>query len=162
MRAPSPPHPAVFLDRDGTINEDVDFLIHPDQLRLIAGVPTALRRLNQAGWPVVVITNQSAVARGMASEGDLAKIHDGLRTMLSAQGIHLDGIYYCPHHPEIGEAPYRRICDCRKPLPGLLQQAARELNLDLAASVMIGDGLRDLGGGGGQDGQAFQAGAHRG
>lgn len=144
MRDPTQPKPAVFLDRDGTINEDVDFLIRPDQLRLIAGVPTALRSLNQAGWPIVIITNQSMVARGMASERDLALVHDRLRAMLASHGIHLDGIYYCPHHPEIGEAPYRRVCDCRKPLPGLLRQAARELNLDLAASAMIGDSLRDL------------------
>lgn len=144
MAPRTPPHPAVFLDRDGTLIEDVDYLVDASQVRLIPSAPTALRRLNQAGLPVVVVTNQSAVARGLATERDVAAVHDHLRALLAARGAHLDGIYYCPHHPEIGEAPYRRPCDCRKPLPGLLQQAARELNLDLAASVMIGDSLRDL------------------
>lgn len=144
MPVASPPHPAVFLDRDGTIVEDVDYLLRPDQLRLIPGAGAALRRINQAGWRAVVVTNQSVVARGMASEKDLAAVHDRLRAMLAAEGARLDGIYYCPHHPDAGDGPYRRACDCRKPLPGLLQQAARELDLDLAASAMIGDGLRDL------------------
>ncbi len=135
---------AVFLDRDGTIIEDVDYLVHPDQVRLIPGAAAALRRLNDLRIPVVIVTNQSAVARGMASEMDVAAVNDRLRDLLAATGARVDGIYCCPHHPDIGEPPYRRVCDCRKPLPGLLQRAARELGLDLAASAMIGDDPRDL------------------
>lgn len=135
---------AVFLDRDGTIIEDADYLAHPDQAHLIPGAAAAIRRLNEAGIPVVIVTNQSAVARGLASEADVTAVNDRLRELLASAGAHVDGIYYCPHHPEIGKLPYRRACDCRKPLPGLLQRAAHELGLDLAGSTMIGDNLRDL------------------
>jgi D-glycero-D-manno-heptose 1,7-bisphosphate phosphatase len=144
MQPPGPIKAAVFLDRDGTIIEDADYLVHPDQVRMIPGAAEALRRLNDLRIPVVIVTNQSAVARGMASEIDVTAVNDRLRVLLAAAGAHLDGIYYCPHHPEIGVSPYRRSCDCRKPLPGLLQRAARELGLDLPASAMIGDSLRDL------------------
>lgn len=136
--------PAVFLDRDGTLVEEVDYLVSPERLQLIPGAVAALRRLNEAGIPVVLVTNQSMVARGMASEGQLAAIHERLSSLLQDEGAHLDGIYSCPHHPDIGEPPYRGVCACRKPAPGLLLQAARDLNLDLATSVMIGDSLRDL------------------
>jgi D-glycero-D-manno-heptose 1,7-bisphosphate phosphatase len=140
------PHarPAVFLDRDGTLVEEVDYLVDPGQLRLIPGAAAAVRRLNEAGWPVVVVTNQSVIARGMASAQQLGQIHARLADLLRAEGARLDAIYYCPHHPDLGEPPYRAACECRKPLPGLLRRAARELDLDLARSAMIGDGLRDL------------------
>ena len=136
--------PAVFLDRDGTLVEEMEFLVDPDKLRLFPGAAATVRRLNDAGLPVVIVTNQSMIARGLASEQQLALIHERLTTMLKAAGAHLDGIYYCPHHPDIGEPPYRGPCDCRKPLPGLLYQAAGDLGLDLAQSAMIGDTLRDL------------------
>jgi D-glycero-D-manno-heptose 1,7-bisphosphate phosphatase len=136
--------PAVFLDRDGTINEDVDYLRHPDQMRLIPGAAAAIARLNQRGLAVIVVTNQSAVARGLLTENDLAAIHLHLHELLAAEGAHVDGIYYCPHHPEAANADFRRDCDCRKPGPGMLLQAARDHGLDLAASVMIGDSRRDL------------------
>lgn len=144
MQPFGPTKAAVFLDRDGTIIEDADYLVHPDQTRLIPGAAAALRRLNDLRIPVVIVTNQSAVARGLASETDVAAVNQRLRDLLAAVGAHFDGVYYCPHHPDIGEPPYRRACDCRKPLPGLLQRAARELGLNLAASAMIGDNLRDL------------------
>ncbi len=144
MQPLGPNKAAVFLDRDGTIIEDADYLVHPEQTRLIPGAAAALRRLNDLRIPVVIVTNQSAVARGLASETDLAAVNQRLRDLLAAAGAHIDGVYYCPHHPDIGEPPYRRACDCRKPLPGLLQRAARELGLDLPASAMIGDNLRDL------------------
>jgi D-glycero-D-manno-heptose 1,7-bisphosphate phosphatase len=136
--------PAVFLDRDGTINEDVDYLRHPDQMRLIPGAAAAIARLNKRGLAVIVVTNQSAVARGLLTEDGLAAVHAHLTGLLAAEGAHVDGIYYCPHHPEAPDADYRRDCDCRKPAAGMLLQAAREHGLDLAASVMIGDSLRDL------------------
>lgn len=153
MPNPSRLRAAVFLDRDGTIVEEVDYLTRPEQLRLIPGAAAAIRRLNERGLAVVVVTNQSAIARGLLSEAGLAEIHDRLRTMLAAEGARLDAIYYCPHLPEkaaIGanraaaSALYRQTCDCRKPEPGLLLRAARELDLDPAVSAMIGDGARDL------------------
>lgn len=136
--------PAVFLDRDGTLVEEMEFLVDPDKLRLFPGAAAAVRRLNSAGLPVVLVTNQSMIARGLASEQQLALVHERLIAELAREGAHLDGIYYCPHHPDIGEPPYRAPCDCRKPLPGLLQQAAAELGLDLGRSAMVGDTLRDL------------------
>lgn len=136
--------PAVFLDRDGTLIDEMEFLVDPDRLRLIPGAAAAVRRLNQAQLPVVIISNQSMIARGLASERQLGLVHERLTAALAAEGAHLDGIYYCPHHPDIGEPPYRASCDCRKPLPGLLYQAAHDLDLDLEQSTMIGDSLRDL------------------
>lgn len=136
--------PAVFLDRDGTIIDDVDYLTDPGQIRLIPGASEAIRRLNEEGWAVVVVTNQSAVARGMLTEDGLGTIHQRLKDMLAGEGAHLDAIYYCPHLAEGGSAPYDQSCDCRKPASGMLRQAAREHRLDLAASAIIGDSLRDL------------------
>lgn len=136
--------PAVLLDRDGTLVEEIDYLSDPAQLRLIAGAAAAVRRLNEAGLPVIIVTNQSMIARGMGTEADLALVHEHLIALLRAEGARLDRIYYCPHHPDIGEPPYRVACECRKPLPGLLYQAATDLALDLPRSTMIGDSLRDL------------------
>jgi D-glycero-D-manno-heptose 1,7-bisphosphate phosphatase len=139
-----PLKPAVFLDRDGVIVEEVNHLSRPEQLRLIAGVSQAIRRLNAHQLPVVIVTNQSAVARGLITETGLKIIHHRLVDLLAAAEARVDGIYYCPHHPEIGEPPYRAVCTCRKPEAGLFRAAATELGLDLNQSVMIGDTLRDL------------------
>lgn len=136
--------PAAFLDRDGVIIEDPGHLHDVGQVALIPGAAAAIRRVNDSGYASVVITNQSVVARGLCDEAQLRAIHDEMIRRLDLEGARLDAIYYCPHHPEIGEAPYRQDCDCRKPKPGLLLRAAVELDLDLAASAMIGDGLRDL------------------
>lgn len=136
--------PAAFLDRDGVIIEDPGHLHDIGQVALIPGAAAAIRRVNDSGYASVVITNQSVVARGLCDEAQLRAIHDEMIRRLDLEGARLDAIYYCPHHPEIGEAPYRQDCDCRKPKPGLLLRAAAELDLDLAASAMIGDGLRDL------------------
>lgn len=136
--------PAAFLDRDGVIIEDPGHLHDVGQVALIPGAAAAIRRLNDSGYASVVVTNQSVVARGLCDEAQLRAIHDEMIRRLDLEGARLDAIYYCPHHPEIGEAPYRQDCDCRKPKPGLFLRAAAELDLDLAASAMIGDGLRDL------------------
>lgn len=133
--------PAVFLDRDGTLNEEVDFLRDPAELRLLPGVADAVRRLNEAGLVCVVVTNQSGIARGLLDEADLAVIHAELERQLAGGGARLDALYHCPHHPDFGE---RVDCDCRKPRPGLLRRAAQDLDLDLARSVVIGDSPRDL------------------
>lgn len=139
-----PLKPAVFLDRDGVIVEDVNHLSQPEQVRLIAGAAQAIRRLNARQLPVVIVTNQSAVARGLVTEAGLKIIHHRLVDLLTAAGALVDGIYYCPHHPEFGEFPYRAVCTCRKPEAGLFRIAAADLGLDLDQSAMIGDALRDL------------------
>lgn len=136
--------PAVFLDRDGVLVDELDFLVDPEALRLYPGVAAAVHTLNALGWVVVVVTNQSAVARGLLDERGLGEIHERLREHLAQGGAHLDAIFHCPHHPTAGREPYRRVCDCRKPAPGLLQRAARLLGLDLARSWIVGDSARDL------------------
>jgi D-glycero-D-manno-heptose 1,7-bisphosphate phosphatase len=131
--------PAVFLDRDGTLIEDLHYLRDPDQVRLLPGVAEAVRRLNVAAIPAVVVTNQSGIARGLLTEGDYAATVRRLDDLLAAAGARLDGHYHCPHLPDV-TGP----CDCRKPGPLLYERAARDLDLDLAASWWVGDRERDL------------------
>jgi len=135
---------AVFLDRDGVIIRDSGYLRTPRGLRLMPGAAAAIARLNRAGIPVVVVTNQSAMARGWLSPEKLEEIHAELRRRLAAAGAYLDAIYYCPHHPTAGVREHRRECDCRKPSPGMLLQAAREKAIRLSDAVMIGDKISDL------------------
>ncbi len=134
----------VFLDRDGTICEEVGYIDSAEKLSLIPGSAEAIKLLNDRGFKVVVVTNQSGVARGFFSESFLEELHAELKRRLQAQGAHLDGIYYCPHHPDEGKVPYLRICDCRKPGSGLLLQAARDLALDLSGAYVIGDHFSDV------------------
>ncbi len=136
--------PAVFLDRDGTINEQMGYINHISRFHLLPGVGAAIRRLNEHGLPVVVVTNQSGLARGYFPEALLDQVHDLMREQLAAEGARIDGLYICPHHPEAKEKKFRLACDCRKPRTGLLEQAARELDLDLARSFMVGDRWSDL------------------
>ena len=142
--APSFSRPALFLDRDGVVCEDIGYLADPEELRLFTGAAAAIRRLNAARVPVVIVTNQSGVARGLLGEPRLAEIHEALAAMLAAQGARLDGLYYCPHHPTSGAGAYTTECDCRKPKPGMLLRAAQELGLDLGRSALIGDKLSDI------------------
>ncbi|MBI2899187.1 MAG: HAD family hydrolase [Planctomycetes bacterium] len=135
---------ALFLDRDGTIVEETGYVTSPEMLRLLPGAAGAIARFNAAGVRVFVVSNQAGIARGLMSERDLETVHLRLVALLGAEGARLDGIYYCPHHPESERAEYAVACGCRKPAPGLLEQAAREHGADLADSVMIGDNLRDL------------------
>lgn len=135
---------AVFLDRDGTVNEEVHFLSQPDQIELLPTVASTISKLNQSGIAIVVVTNQSGVARGYIPEKQLDVIHTRLSHLLAEQNALIDGIYYCPHHPTEGIGQYHVDCDCRKPMPGMLLRAARELNLDLSRSLMIGDRISDL------------------
>ncbi|MBX2991840.1 MAG: D-glycero-beta-D-manno-heptose 1,7-bisphosphate 7-phosphatase [Bacteroidetes bacterium] len=134
----------VFLDRDGTLNIEVDYLRTPDELRLIEGAAASVRRLNNAGLVTCVISNQSGVARGFLTEADIVPIHAKLRAELAHEGATLDGIYYCPHHPTAGIAPYNVDCDCRKPKPGMLIRASKEFNLDLKRSFVVGDSVVDI------------------
>ncbi|OGP85387.1 MAG: hypothetical protein A2V87_07975 [Deltaproteobacteria bacterium RBG_16_58_17] len=135
---------AVFLDRDGTINEEVGYLDRIEKLRLIPGAAEAIRLINESGMKAIVVTNQSGVARGMFDEDFVHQVNTRLREMLRAEGAAIDGLYFCPHHPTEGLGDYLRTCDCRKPAPGLLLRAAEELRLDLARSYMVGDTLKDI------------------
>ena len=137
-------HKAVFLDRDGTIIEDPGYLSRPEQVRFLPGAIEGLKKMQEAGYLLVIITNQSGIARGYFTEDDLKKVHDYLTEQLNGQGINLTGIYYCPHHPEKGYPPYVKKCRCRKPGSALLERAAEELKIDLAASWMIGDKASDV------------------
>lgn len=135
---------SVFLDRDGVINEERGYVHTPDQFALIPGVVDAIRRLRSSGFKVVVVTNQSGVARGFFSIAAVDLLHRHLQSILTAEGEQVDGIYYCPHHSEGTITGYAVDCDCRKPMPGLLLRAANELCLDLSASYLIGDKLSDI------------------
>ena len=136
--------PAVFLDRDGTINEDTGYVGHPDRVRMLPGAARAIRRLNAAGQRVVVVTNQSGVARGLFSTSDVEAVHCRIRELLEEEGAYVDAFYYCPHHPTEGSGPYARPCTCRKPAPGMLLRAAEEMGLDLGRCVLAGDQGGDL------------------
>ncbi|AEH45179.1 histidinol-phosphate phosphatase family protein [Thermodesulfatator indicus DSM 15286] len=129
--------PVVFLDRDGTINEEVNYLRNPKDFRLLPGVPEAIRLFKKAGFAVLVITNQSGLARGYFSPDTLQAIHQKMLKELSTRGATIDGIYFCPHHPE-------ENCECRKPKPGLIKKASQELKLDLSRAYVIGDRDTDI------------------
>ena len=135
---------AVFVDRDGTINIDVDFLSSPEQLTLIPRSAEAIRSLNELNIPVVVITNQSGIARGLYSEEDLHKVHRAMDSMLGESGASVLDYFYCPHHPTDGIAPYVRECECRKPKPGMLKQASEKYGFDLHKSFVVGDKCVDV------------------
>lgn len=139
---------AIFLDRDGTINEYVGFIRNIDDFRLIEGASDAIKMINQSGYLAIVVTNQPVIARGEVTVSQLDEIHNKMETLLGADGAYVDAIYYCPHHPHkgyAGEIPELKIdCDCRKPKAGMLFQAAKDFNIDLSASWMVGDGENDL------------------
>ena len=135
---------AVFLDRDGTINEEVGYMDRLDKLKLIPVAAEAIRLINASGMKAVVVTNQSGVARGLFDESFVDTVHIRLREMLRMEGAFLDGIYFCPHHPTEGRERYLMTCDCRKPAPGLLLQAAADLHLEPVRSYMVGDTLKDI------------------
>ena len=136
--------PAVFLDRDGTINEQMGYVNHLSRFHLLPGAARAIRGLNEAGLAVVVVTNQSGLARGYFPESLLEAVHAEMYRLLAQEGARLDGLYVCPHHPEAKEERFRLDCDCRKPRTGLLERAAAELGLDLGRSYMVGDRWSDL------------------
>lgn len=155
---------AVFLDRDGVLIEDVDWLTRPGQIRILPGVPQALRRLAGAGFRLVVVTNQPIIARGLLAEAELEVLHAAIAAQLAGAGAPpLDRFYYCPHHPRATLPAYRVNCECRKPRPGLLLRAAEELGLNLRASFMIGDRMSDIAAGAAAGCRAVlvQTGKHR-
>jgi D-glycero-D-manno-heptose 1,7-bisphosphate phosphatase len=135
---------AVFLDRDGTINEQMGYINHISRFHLLPGAGEAIRLLNEQNIPVVVVSNQSGLARGYFPESLLAKVHEKMSQELARAGAHIDGIYICPHHPEAKLPELRINCSCRKPKTGLLERAARDLHLDLSRSYLIGDRWTDI------------------
>jgi D-glycero-D-manno-heptose 1,7-bisphosphate phosphatase len=137
--------PAVLLDRDGVLIEDVDLLVRSEQICVLEGVPAALGRLAAAGFALVVVTNQTVIARGLLDEDEAAILNDAVRERLRAAGApELDGVYVCPHHPNATVERYRLDCECRKPRPGLVLRAAVELGLDLGVSTLVGDRPSDV------------------
>jgi D-glycero-D-manno-heptose 1,7-bisphosphate phosphatase len=137
-------HKGVFLDRDGTINEEVGYLTDINNLKLIPGTGPAIRKLNEAGFKVIVVTNQSGVARGYFPESFVQETHEHFFKMLQNEHARLDGIYYCPHHPTAGDSAYTAICDCRKPKTGLIDRAAQELHVNVGLSYVVGDKWSDV------------------
>ncbi|MSS59525.1 D-glycero-beta-D-manno-heptose 1,7-bisphosphate 7-phosphatase [Erysipelotrichaceae bacterium Oil+RF-744-GAM-WT-6] len=139
---------AIFLDRDGTINKYVGFLRNIDEFELLPGVAEAIKIINNTGYLAIVVTNQPVIARGEVTFEQLDEIHNKMETLLGQEGAYLDAIYFCPHHPDKGyegEIPELKIdCDCRKPKPGMLLKAAKEFNIDLSESWMVGDGKNDI------------------
>jgi D-glycero-D-manno-heptose 1,7-bisphosphate phosphatase len=138
------PGRAAFIDRDGTLTEEVGYVNHPRRLRLLPRSAEAIRRLNAASIPAVVVTNQAGVARGYFTEEVLNQVNAALVAQLKDAGAHLDGLYVCAHHPVEGEPPFRAACDCRKPAPGLVRRASADLGLDPTRSIVIGDKPSDL------------------
>lgn len=134
----------IFLDRDGTLNEEVHYLHRKEDLKIFEGVPKALRRFRENGYRLVVVTNQAGVARGYYQEADVKALHQYMNELLSSAGAGIDGFFYCPHHPEHGIGEYKKICHCRKPDIGMFEQAERYFDVDKAHSWMIGDKLIDM------------------
>jgi D-glycero-D-manno-heptose 1,7-bisphosphate phosphatase len=135
---------AVFLDRDGTINEEVNYLYDPALLKLIPGAAQAIHWLNSHKIPVIVVTNQAGIARGYFTEAQMHLIHKSLDLMLSTDNAKIDVYYFCPHHPTAGIGNYKINCSCRKPQPGMINQAAQDLELDLSKCYLVGDKLTDI------------------
>ncbi|WP_250493374.1 HAD-IIIA family hydrolase [Caballeronia sp. GAWG1-1] len=136
--------PAVFLDKDGTLLDDVPYNVDPLKMRLAPGAVNALALFARMDVPVVVISNQSGVALGKFDEAALADVERTLHELAARAGARLAGVYFCPHHPQGTVAKYRKICECRKPAPGMIERAARDLGLDLARSWFVGDILDDV------------------
>ena len=133
----------VFLDRDGTLNEEVNYLHKTEDMKLLPGVPQALKKLKDAGYKLIVVTNQAGVARGYYTEDDVKNLHQYMNQVLQKDGAWIDAFYYCPHHPVHGIGIYKKECNCRKPGTGMFEMAEKDFPVDKAASYMIGDKLLD-------------------
>jgi len=135
---------AVFLDRDGVINIDTGYVSHSDDFVFIEGVIEACKAIKEKGYEIVIITNQSGIARGYFSEDDFMTLTEWMDWSFADKGIDIDGVYFCPHHPEKGLGDYKQVCDCRKPQPGMIISAQKHLKIDLSQSYLVGDKLSDL------------------
>ncbi len=138
------PVPALFLDRDGVINEDFGFVHRAEDFVLVPGIVELIQAADKTGYKVIVITNQSGIGRGLFTEDDFHRLTEHMKSVLAAEGARIDAVYFCPHHPTDAIGAYQRTCDCRKPAPGMILQAAKEHNLDLERSILIGDSARDI------------------
>ncbi|WP_027338959.1 D-glycero-alpha-D-manno-heptose-1,7-bisphosphate 7-phosphatase [Halonatronum saccharophilum] len=134
----------VFMDRDGTVSKEIGYVNHPARYELLPRTSLAIKRLNQKGIKAILATNQAGVARGYFEEEMIGRVHGKLEALLEADGAYLDEIYYCHHHPRVGEGKFKKDCNCRKPKTGMLDQGAEELDLDLKKSYMIGDKISDV------------------
>lgn len=133
-------HKAAFFDRDGTINVNTGHLYRMDEIRFISGRPELIRRYNKDGYKVIVVTNQAGIAKGLYSESDMHRVHEEMnRKLREGWGAHIDAFYFCPHHPD-----FTGPCNCRKPEPGMIEQAIRDFNIDVAHSVLYGDNIWDI------------------
>lgn len=139
-----PGRAAAFIDRDGVINRELGHVHRVEDFELLPGVVEGLARLQAAGMVLVVVTNQAGIAKGLYDEAQYQRLTGHMRGLLADRGVRLAGVYHCPHHPKATVAAYRQVCECRKPAPGLLLQAAADLGLDLAASVLVGDKRSDI------------------
>lgn len=136
---------AIFLDRDGILNEDVGYAKSIADIKILPDVPQALKQFKELGYRLFVITNQAVISRGYAKESDIEELHEQMNSILVQQGgVKIDGFYMCPHHPDADLEQYRKICECRKPAHGLILQAAKEHAIDLRQSWMIGDRVSDI------------------
>ena len=136
--------PAAFIDRDGVINRETGYVFQIDEFQMLPGAVDGLQRLQDAGYLLVLVTNQAGIARGFYTQKHFERLSEHLENLLRAEGISFAGIYHCPHHPDGAVERYRVVCNCRKPAPGMLLRAAEELELDLAASVIVGDKRSDI------------------
>ena len=136
--------PAIFIDRDGTLSEEVGYINHLSRFRILPFAVEAVRLVNRSGFLAVLVTNQAGVARGYFPESLIEEVHRTVTDRMASGGARLDAIFYCPHHPSAGEPPYRQDCQCRKPKPGLLHAAAKQLDIDLARSWVVGDRYPDM------------------
>jgi len=135
---------AVFLDRDGVINVDTGYVSHSDDFQFIEGVIDACQKIKAKGYMLVVITNQSGIARGYFSEEQFTMLTEWMDWSLADKGVELDGIYFCPHHPDEGIGDYKQACDCRKPQPGMINSAVEHLDIDVSQSYLVGDKISDI------------------
>ncbi|NLI11053.1 D-glycero-alpha-D-manno-heptose-1,7-bisphosphate 7-phosphatase [Pelotomaculum propionicicum] len=138
---------AVFFDRDGTINAEVNYLGNPEQLSLLYGTASVLRHLKKRGIKSIIVTNQAGIAKGLFTEEDLMRVNNRLIKLLSEEGVAIDALYYCPHHPEGNVSRYRINCNCRKPSPGMIYKACKDFKIDPKKCWLVGDKLSDIGAG---------------
>jgi D-glycero-D-manno-heptose 1,7-bisphosphate phosphatase len=135
---------AIFMDRDGTVSEEIGYVNHPGRFKVFPYSGEAIRLINEAGYLAIVVTNQAGVARGYFKEELVHEVHRVMSNQLALYGARLDAVYYCPHHPQAGEAPYRLDCSCRKPKAGMILKAAEDFNIDLEGSWFVGDRYSDI------------------
>lgn len=135
---------AVFMDRDGTVSKEIGYVNHPHRYELLPRTSMAIKKLNELGIKAILATNQAGVARGYFKEEMIAQVHDKLEDLLKSEGAYLDAIYYCRHHPRVGQGEYKKECNCRKPEPGMLLKGEEEFGVDLTKSYMIGDKISDV------------------